>query len=62
MREGFRFELYDVGYSQLKLVVLPWRDSGAAETPESRPRPDPGPNQEKCARCGPGVHSGRIHA
>ena len=40
VREGFRFELYDGGYSQLKLVVLPWRYRGAAETPESRPRPD----------------------
>jgi hypothetical protein len=25
VREGIRFELYDGGYSQLKLVVLPWR-------------------------------------
>jgi hypothetical protein len=39
--EGFRFELYDGGYSQLKLVVLPWLALGAAETPESHPAPGP---------------------
>ena len=59
VREGIRFELYDGGYSQLKLVVPPWRERGAAETPESRPRPDlEGPIQEKCARCGPAYKAG----
>src|SRR5260370_29375689 len=41
VREGIRFELYDGGYSQLKLVVPPWRGGGAAETPEFAPAPAP---------------------
>ncbi len=41
VREGIRFELYDGGYSQLKLVVPPWRERGAAETPEFTPAPGP---------------------
>jgi hypothetical protein len=31
VREDFHFELHEGGYSQLKPVVLPWRDRDAAD-------------------------------